>query len=158
MMYVLQVKSTKEEDIRKRLEELGYKALVPKGFKYKRIKGKWKESLDIIFKGYVFVDMKYTAENYYKVMAVDNVIRFLRSDDTPLTLNFIEVEWVRLLNALADKVQEVEFKDDEYTITGGVLKNFETNIVKVDKHKRLAYLEITLFNEVHKVALGIDIV
>ncbi len=157
-MYVLYVKTGKEDPVKKRLDELGIKALVPKCFKYKRVKGNWKSTLDVIFKSYVFLDIDYSAENYYKIIEIDDVIRFLKSDTKVLSLSHLEKEWISILNKFASKASKIELKEDGFKIISGVLENFETKVVKIDKHKRLAHIEINLFNELHKIVMGVDIV
>lgn len=158
MIYVLQVTTGKEDVVKKRLEELGYICYVPHGFRYRRSKGIWQEIIEIIFKSYVFVEMEYTAENYYKICDIDHVLRFLRADGQPLILSYLEEEWIKLLAIMGETPCVVEMKEDEYTIQSGVLKNFETKIVKIDKHKKTAYFEIDVLGNIHKIALGIDIV
>ncbi len=157
-MYVLQVLSGKEDDVKKRLEQLGFKVIVPKSFRYKRIKSKWTESVDVIFKGYVFVDMTYSAENYYKVTKIDGVIKLLRSDTKVLALSYIEEEWIKLLSRLVGEPVQVEIVDEKATIKSGVLKDFNSNILKLDKHKKSAYFELDLLGESHKIVMGIDII
>lgn len=157
-MYVLQVVSGKEKEILNRLLDLGFKCLVPEGFRYRRTKGAWQGLSEIIFKGYVFVSMTWSAENYYKITSVDGVIRLLRADSTPLQLTFLEEEWIVVLDSLGAKPTTVELIDDKCFIKDGVLSKFETSIVKVDKHKRCALIEIMVLGETHKIELGIDIV
>ncbi len=161
-MYVLSVKTGKEEMVKKRLDELGIKCLVPKTFKYKRSKGKWTEYIQVVFKGYVFIDIIYNAKNYYKVTGVDNVIKVLRADETPLKLTYIEEEYIKLLSS--DEflkpclVKALEETDNDFAIVSEVLKKFETKITKIDNHKKVAEFEIMLLGEVHKIVTGIDIV
>ncbi|MBS9782635.1 MAG: hypothetical protein KGV43_02395 [Arcobacter sp.] len=160
MIYVLQVMTGKEVEVLKALKDIDIKAFVPLGFRYKRIKGAWEEDSKVIFTGYVFVEMTYTADNYYKVSNISNVIKFLKNDDTPLILSHLESEWIKILNDFANKPTFIKLDDktDSYKIVSGVLSSFETKITKIDKHKRFAQLEIKLFDEVYKIQLGIDIV
>lgn len=159
-MYVLQVISGKELEIKKRLEELGIKALVPEVFRYKHYKSTWNEEISIIFKGYVFVQMVYSAENYYKIMNVDDIIRFLKVGDEMAALSFMEEEWIKILSGKEVRVaQQISINDEgEAILLSDTLKKFETRISKIDKHKRAAEFNLEVLNEEHKIVLGIDIV
>ena len=43
-------------------------------------------------------------------------------------------------------------------VLSGPLSGFEQYIVKVDRHKRKAYLEMELFGEAKKIVAGLEIV
>ena len=74
MWYVLQVKTGKEEEIRDKLNEYGFHALVPAYNKWVRSKGSWNKKKTIIFTGYVFVKLTYNAESYYRITSMEGVI------------------------------------------------------------------------------------
>jgi transcriptional antiterminator NusG len=84
MWYVLQVKTGCEESIRDKLIELGYHAIVPIANRLIRSKGSWNKKKTIIFTGYVFVNLDYDAENYYRITSMDNVVKFLGDKNDPL--------------------------------------------------------------------------
>ncbi len=156
MLYVLQVATGKENYVADRLKEKGIKALIPKHLKYKRLKGKWDEEIVVTFKGYVFLDMDYNADNYYKVTAIENVVRLLRSDSEPVRLSFIEEEWIRLLSTdLAKEPTKIRLEKDKYEVVDGVLKKFLAKIIKIDSHKKFAEIEIDLLGEKRKLTLGV---
>lgn len=47
---------------------------------------------------------------------------------------------------------------DTITITDGPLMNQEGNIVKIDRHKRIAYVDVSLFGQVTRIQVGLEIV
>ncbi len=166
MLYVLQVTTGKETLISSRLEEMGIKNLVPKSFRYKRIKSKWIGEESVVFKGYIFIDAPYNAKNYYKMMSIDGVVRLLKTDEV-LKLSYSEEEIIRLIANEKLVAQIVRLKkadsldenlDEKYELVSDMLKKFESKIVSIDKRRRSATIEITLMNEVHKLVVGIDIV
>ena len=67
MWYVIQVMTGKEDDIAGKLKEQGIRALVPKENRLIRSGGSWSQREYILFAGYVFLNMNYNADNYYKV-------------------------------------------------------------------------------------------
>lgn len=88
MWYVLQVRTGCEESVRDKLNETGFHALVPAENKLIRSKGNWNKKKSILFSGYVFIELIYNAENYYRIVSMDNVIKFLGDKNAPSTLTF----------------------------------------------------------------------
>ncbi len=158
MICVLQVNTGKELEVRKNLLSLGIKAIVPLGCIYKKLKSGWTLEEKVIFKGYVFVDIIYDADTYYKLIGVDNVIRLLRSGETPLKLSFKEEEELLLLDLLAKEPTKLKEVGGKHEVVGGLLESFVTRVEKIDKHKRCATVLIDLVEETHKVVLAVDIV
>ena len=70
MWYVIQVMTGKEDDIAGKLKEQGIRALVPKENRLIRSGGSWSQREYILFAGYVFLNMNYNADNYYKVKGI----------------------------------------------------------------------------------------
>ena len=79
MWYVIQVMTGKEDDIAGKLKEQGIRALVPKENRLIRSGGSWSQREYILFAGYVFLNMNYNADNYYKVKGIPGVIQFLET-------------------------------------------------------------------------------
>lgn len=157
-MYVLQVISGKEDSVYNELKNIGFKALIPKVYIYTRKAKKWEKTLNTLFKGYVFIDIDYNAENYYKIKEITGVVGFLRNDTLPLSISKLEEEWVKILSSFENrditKIGFDEFKK-AYVIDGS-LKHFESKITKVDKHKRSVTFEIKLLDELRTISLGVD--
>lgn len=159
MWYVIQVMTGKEDDVAGNLKEYGIRALVPKENRLIRTGGAWTQREYILFTGYVFLDMEYNAENYYKVKGIPGVIKFLGDSRNPSRLSYLEAEWITLLTGANNvpieptivKVQE----DGSYKVVKGVLERFENRIVKYDKRSRKATFEITICNEKKEVQLSI---
>lgn len=159
MWYVLQVKSGCEESVRDKLNEAGFHALVPAENKLIRQKGSWSKKKNILFSGYVFVNLTYNADSYYKIISMDNVIKFLGHKNDPSTLTFLEAEWIRVLgeNGILEPT-EVEVKETQLKVLKGVLQNFKSRIKNYDIRQRKAVFEITVCGEVKEITLSIDII
>jgi len=160
MWYVIQVKTGDEKGIARKLQELGIQAVAPVEDRVIRTSGKWTSKEYVIFTGYVFLQMTYNAENYYRVKGTPGVIRFLGDNQSPSTLSYLEAEWIM---ALAGKDNEPlkptvvrAAEDGTLQIVSGVLKKFESNITKIDKRSRKAAFEITICNEKKDVQLSIQ--
>ena len=159
MWYVIQVMTGKEDDIAGKLKEQGIRALVPKENRLIRSGGSWSQREYILFAGYVFLNMNYNADNYYKVKGIPGVIQFLGDNRNPSRLSYLEAEWIMLLTG--ENNQPIEptvvraLGDGNYEVVKGVLEKFENRIIKYDKRSRKASFEITICNEKKEVQLSI---
>lgn len=161
MWYVIQVMAGKEADIAGKLKEQGIRAFVPKENRLIRSGGSWKQKEYILFAGYVFLDMVYNAENYYKVRKVPGVIRFLGDSRNPSRLSYLEAEWILLLTGKDNmpvepstvRVQE----DGSLKVVEGILEKFESRVIRYDKRSRKAVFEVTICNEKKEVQLSIQL-
>lgn len=160
MWYVIQVMTGSEDVVAGKLKEQGIKALIPKENRAIRSGGTWKRKEYILFSGYVFLDMSYNAENYYKVKNLPGVIHFLGDSRNPSRLSWLEAEWIMLLtgkdNTPVEPTVVREEADGSLTIVKGVLKNFENRIIRYDRRNRKAVFEITICNEKKEVQLSIE--
>lgn len=159
MWYVIQVMTGKEDDIAGKLKEQGIRALVPKENRLIRSGGSWSQREYILFAGYVFLNMNYNADNYYKVKGIPGVIQFLGDNRNPSRLSYLEAEWIMLLtgenNQPIEPTVVMALGDGNYEVVKGVLEKFENRIIKYDKRSRKATFEITICNEKKEVQLSI---
>ena len=125
--------------------------------------GDVKEVEEKIYPGYVFVNLEYTAENYYRVKEIPAVIRFLGASGlAPSQLTYLEAEWVKTLAGIngqplqPTKVRELP--DGSLKIVEGVLSNFAPRTIQYDKRSRRAKVEITLCGEPRTVQLSVEVV
>lgn len=160
MWYVLQVKTGSETPIGDELHRLGYPSLAPKEMSMRRKGGNWHGHELTLFPGYVFTNLDYTADNYYKVKGISGVIRFLGTGAAPTPLTPQEAEWIKSMSGPASepvaptKVQFLE--DGRVEILSGVLQNFIGRPIKFDKRQRKALLEITVGGQTKSVKLSIE--
>lgn len=159
MWYVIQVGAGKEEEIARELQKQGIQALVPVEDRPIHSKGIWTRKRYVIFSGYVFVNMAWRAENYYRVKKIPGVIRFLGDSRAPSTLSHLEAEWIRMMAGNGPlKPAKVRFQEDgKAVILSGILANLENRIVRWDRRGRRAVFEITLCGEKKEVRLGIEL-
>lgn len=161
MWYVIQVMTGREDEIAVKLKKQGIRALVPKEDRLIHSGGSWIKKEYILFSSYVFLDMTYNADNYYKVKNLQGVIRFLGDNSELSRLSYLEAEWIRLLtwddNApIQPSVVRID-ADGNLKVVKGVLESFQNRIIKVDKRNRKAIIEITLCNEKKEVPLSIEL-
>ena len=160
MWYVIQVKTGEESGIARRLKNQAIRAEVPIENRPIRSGGAWTKKEYILFPGYVFLDMDFTARNYYRVKEVPGVIRFLGDSKAPSTLSYLEAEWIRILSGNGEPLEPTLVREDGsggITVISGVLKQLENRVLKWDKRSRKATFEITICGEARQVQLGIEV-
>ena len=112
MWYVIQVKTGEESGIARRLKNQAIRAEVPIENRPIRSGGAWTKKEYILFPGYVFLDMDFTARNYYRVKEVPGVIRFLGDSKAPSTLSYLEAEWIRILSGNGEPLEPTLVRED----------------------------------------------
>lgn len=161
MWYVIQVMTGRESEIAAKLDGQQIKAFVPKENRLIRSGGAWTQKEYVLFTGYVFLNMTYNADTYYKIKNLPGVIRFLGDSRNPSRLSHLEAEWIRLLTGKDNTpIEPTVVRADEngnLAVVSGVLKKFENRVIRYDRRNRKATFEITVCNEVKEVRLSIQL-
>ena len=153
MWYVIQVVGGQEHavihQIEKLTDETTYAScFIPQYEVKKKYGGVWKYRQEVLFPGYVFVDTK-TPEDFRKELNKvsrmtkllhDGNERFIGDDDHVM------------------KMSEGIIEGDEIVVLKGPLMNHLGLVKKIDRHKRLAYLEIMMCGRKTTIKAGLEIV
>ena len=95
------------------------------------------------------------------VKAIPNVLRFLGPDGLrPSTLTYLEAEWIKMLAGGGKPLEPTTAQltpEGEVKLTDGVLQNFISRIVKIDKHSRRATVELTVCGERKTIPLSFNL-
>ena len=162
MWYVLQVSTGKEMAVTSTLSNNRVLAYTPRENRLIRKGGGWSQKEYILFPGYVFLNLDYTAENYYMVKAIPGVIRFLGPDGLhPSTLTYLEAEWIKVLSGGGKPLEPTKVRrqpDGSLKVVGGVLGNFASRAIQYDSHARRAKVELTICGEPKTVQLSVELV
>ena len=115
---------------------------------------------EILFPCYVFLISEQPNELVASLKQVIGMTKLLKTGDeiTP-----ISQEEVDLLLKLGSEKQEVEMstgiiEGDEVIVFDGTLQGMEGLIKKIDRHKRIAYLEVDMFGRKVEMQMGLEIV
>ena len=157
--YVLFVLVAKEKKLCSLLTKKGLHAFIPQMEYYRRdIKG---NALKPLFPGYIFIrsEMKQCDfDNFlYKLEdQKDGLIKQLKEDGVS-ALRKEEIEMFKeLLNSKGIlEMSQAFIKDNRAIVTSGPLTRYQDHIVKVDKHNKLAYLDIEFMNR--QILVGLNI-
>lgn len=129
---------------------------------HKKIKGTWELVEELLTPGYVFIktSMLDIDKLTQQIRQVPAFTRVLTQDGKIISLSADDEAWLMRL-AGPDHVVEPSLgvmEGDEVVIVQGPLKGFETQIKKIDRHKRLAYVEVQLLGRTKLVKVGLEIV
>ncbi|MEF2846325.1 MAG: antiterminator LoaP [Eggerthellaceae bacterium] len=128
----------------------------------KRFVGVWKYVREVLFPGYIFVDTK-TPQAFRKELSkVSRMTRMLHDGNE----HFIPLaeEEKTLISAFIGhddhvmKMSEGIIEGDEIIILKGPLMNHAGLVKKIDRHKRLAYLEIHMCGRLITIKTGLEII
>lgn len=165
-MYVLQVPGGREraacELLQRLMGDMVGECFVPLYESMRREQGAWRREVRRLFPGYVFVSTSNIEGIAQRLGELPFFVRVVGGHDeqyVPLTRE--EVAWLlALTNAETHTVEFSEgvIEGDEVKVTKGPLKGLEAKIVKVDRHRRLAWLEMHMFGRTKVVKVGLEIV
>ena len=172
MYYVIQVKTGKEqkaiEDILKNKpnDDPHFDVFAPYRKVNKKYHGEWKEVIERCFPGYIFVNTNNVKELFKQLYFTPGFTKLLgREGDTD---NFVPLDEdeSRMIDILYNKntdhiteISNIEVHEGEMIrVLDGPLAGLETQIKKVNLHKRTVTVEFTLCKRLVEVSVGINII
>ncbi len=161
MWYVLQTMTKEEERCRnlcgKRINSQCYSEIfIPTSMTKKHFKKEWHDVRQVLFPGYVFVDTGNIEEFAKELVKAECFFRLLKTGDEIVP---VAEEEQKFLESLMDADRQVGYSQgiiigDKVVITEGALRNQSARIQKVDRHRRIAMLEVNLFGRPTPVQVG----
>ena len=121
--------------------------------------GQWNLEEDVLFPGYVFIESNTPAELEKQLMRIPTTV-------TPVRIgggfNPIYEEEKSVLKALMDEAYCIKMSsgvivDDRLIIEHGPLDKCIPRIIRIDRHKRIAELEIQLWKEPRRMKAGLEV-
>lgn len=127
-----------------------------------KYRGEWQSRKEKLFPGYLFMDLEAS-----QVEPVRQILRkatehakVLKTGDELYPIHAQEEQFLRRLTRdttnVAVSVGVIE--GDQIIVKEGPLIGMEGMIKRIDRHKRMAVLEVELFNRVSEVKVGLEIV
>ncbi|WP_241156392.1 MULTISPECIES: antiterminator LoaP [unclassified Adlercreutzia] len=164
--YVVQVYTGCEETARTLIGQVATEGEVRECFvpKYETMinfRGEWVSRTRALFPGYLIVVTANVDKLDQALRKVAAFTRLLGNDEGFIPLDAREIDWIsaftqegRRVVGMSEGVQE----GDEITILKGPLMNHTGWIKRINKRKRLAYLEIQMFGRTITTKAGLNIV
>ena len=166
MWYVIWTSTSREDSgarlVEERLSAIIDRVFVPKRTISRKYGKEWRMEKSALFPGYFFID---TSEDRIEEVATKlrsfsdfNVV--LSSDDSILPLNDEESRFAeRLYNDGGNFDMSVGIiEGDQIKVTGGPLVGLEGYITKINRHKRIAYVDLNMFGKKTQSVVGLEIV
>lgn len=164
--YAVQVRSGQEEEIIKKCEilihrDIYHECFIPRYKHMKKFRGKWHEIEDILFKGYIFIITDHVDELFIELKKIPDLTRLLGNDGE--NIYPIYKEEAKFLSQFGGKQHIVNMsigyiEGDIIHIDHGPLMGYEGHITKIDRHKRIAYVGLSLFGRQITVKIGLEII
>lgn len=163
--YVIQVQSGKEEHTAALCrsivsEDMLSDCFIPYYERMKRYRGRWHKEKAVMFPGYVFVISDNIEELWMALKKVPKLTRILRNDMEFIPLSSGEVGLIQCMcgkDYIAGMSEGYTINDKVY-ITSGPMVDMQGIILKIDRHKRLATVQIDMFGRTVEVQMGLEIV
>lgn len=171
MYYVIQVKTGKEEtmieDIKKQLNDLSdYDVFAPYRKAIRKYKGVMKEVKERCFPGYVFVNTEKPKELFEALYWTPGFTKLLGREG--LTTNFVPLnkDESRMIDILysentdhVTEISNIEVKEGQtIKVLSGPLLGLETQIKRVNLHKRTVTVEFMMCGRLVQSQVGIAII
>ena len=171
MYYVIQVKTGKEqqaiEDILKnKPDDASFDVFSPYRKSLRKYKGETKEVIERCFPGYIFVETNNVRELFRQLYFTPGFQKLLGREEG--TENFVpldkdESRMIDILysanNNRITEISNIEVKEGEtIRVLDGPLVGLETQIKKVDLHKRTVLVEFMMCGRLVTAPIGINII
>lgn len=169
MWYVIQVAEGREastvQRIKRRVNPQAYsRVFCLQRMRRRKRDGAWVDEAEVLFPGYIFVDTK-TPEAFYAELAKVPALAKLLGENKGSGRGFTPVsdaDMTLLAVLVGDDgqtmtVSEGVIEGGKLIVTSGPLKGLEPLVKKIDRHKRLAWIEAELFGEVLTFKVGLEV-
>ncbi len=163
--YVIQVMTGREKilcrDIIETLDkELYEHCFVPMSERQHRKEGKFITIKEPLFPGYIFIISDEIEKVAAAIWRISRFKRILRTGDSFSPMDEGEV---RVYRGLTDENFNISLskgfiEGDAITVTEGPLKGFEGFIKKIDRHKRMAFIELPFLGKNTRIRIPLEIV
>lgn len=154
-----------EQYLRKILNADIYTPFLPIIEVFFKISGIVKNEFKPLFPGYIFIETDILGEEFIKamnVLACDlcDIVNILRYSETEIAMRDDDKSFLLSLfnENYCVKPSKGIIKQNKIYITEGPIMGLESNIKKVDRHKRLAWIELKLMNSFHLISLPLEII
>lgn len=161
MWYAVWVRTGREEKVL----QICWKVLQDHCFlpRYERVRrrdGRWIKVERPLFPGYIFFDSDNAERLVDELRKIPEFTKVLGDGVRPVALYPQEVAFLKKYTN-EDKVMEMSrgfLKGDRLMVTEGPLKDYKGKVVHVNRHKRVATLEVEFFGRMVGVEVGIEVV
>lgn len=162
MWYVIWTSTGQENKAEEAVKDIdvSIRCFVPRRAIQVKRKGNWYREEKPLFPGYFFVDTDDVEKLADEVRKIEGFNQILTTEKAYFPLYEKDATFIEKLynkEGLFD-ISEGYIEGDQIIVTSGPLKGQEGLIRKIDRHKRLAYLEFGMFDQTIKASVGLEII
>lgn len=161
MWYAVWVRTGQEERVLQMCRSmLPEQCFLPKYELERKKDGQWVKMEKPLFPGYLFFVSDNVEMLVRKLRAVPEFTKVLGDGLRPVALYPHEVEFLQKYTN-ENRVLEMScgfLEGDRLVVTEGPLKDYQGKIVKIDRHKRVAVLEMEFFGRITRMTVGLEVV
>ncbi|ACV22257.1 Transcription antitermination protein nusG [Slackia heliotrinireducens] len=166
MWYVIQVGTNQEDRVIGLIRSFVGKdvlkeAFVPQVEVMRRSRGQWQKRKELLLPGYVFVIATDPEKLNQALIDVPAFTRLLGNDVSFTPLLDDEIKFLEAFTAPDRRIVRMSkgvIEGDQIIINEGPLRGQTGLIKRIDRHKRLAYLEMTVMGRKKMIKVGLEIV
>ncbi len=161
--YVLFVKTTKEELIKRILELLlntyQVKVKIPKKKIVEKKCGVKSDVIKKLFPGYILINVDMNPETYKKIIKIPYVYDILGTGEYYTSINREEIKLIVNLMGSNELIEysTIYFEGTNVRVREGPLKGIEGLIRKINKRKQRAKISLTFLGKERLIDVGIEI-
>ena len=163
--YVVQVQSGREDamvaQIRQFVDERALEAcFAPRWETQRKIHGQWKTVVRNLIPGYVMAVANDPVRLEQGLRRVPGFTKLLRSGEVLAPLSEDEVAWFETFMQREDHTVPLSTavkEGDQVIITDGPLKLHQSKIVRIDRRKSTAYVQISILGRTKEVPVGLRV-
>ncbi len=165
-IYAIQVASGQEakveELIRRFIDEsmIG-EIFVPRFESMRRWKGEWHKRTERLTPGYLYVETSDAEKLALQLRRVPAFTKVLGNNEVFIPLNDEEVAWLNAFTGGDRRVIEMSegiVEGSKVVVLRGPLRGHEAEIKRIDRHRRMAELEVSILGRMKTIRLGLEII
>lgn len=165
-MYVIQVVGGRElnavDVVNRAAHDVCEECFAPRVEVMRKKRGEWVRVYERLFPGYVFVETSTPEVVAERLRSVPLFTRLLcAAGDRFIPLAPEEVVWIQAHVDAQTHVMDMSqgvIEGDRVVVTQGPLRGKEARITKIDRHRRLAWMDMHMFGRSKSIRVGLEIV
>lgn len=165
MWYVMQVRTGTEENICCQCSklisgEILEGCFIPHYEAKKRYEGTWHTQEKVLFPGYVFMITDTVEKLFFDLKRVIGMTKIIGTGGEIVPISDQEREWLLKIGGQEQNVlmSKGVIENGKVRIIEGPLAGLENKIIKIDRHKRKALLQVEMFGRTMEIQVGVEIV
>lgn len=165
-IYAIQVASGQEAKVEELIrcfvdESMIGEIFVPRFEAMRRWKGEWHKRAERLAPGYLFVETHDAEKLALQLHRVPAFTKMLGNNEVFIPLNDEEVAWLNAFTGNDRRVIEMSegiVEGSKVVVLRGPLVGHEAEIKRIDRHRRMAELKVSMLGRMKTIRLGLEII